>query len=260
MQVGDGTINAMKLITLNTWAGRLKEPLNEFLRTQMQDTDIFCFQEIFNNYTGETDDYIDEKGGNVHMLDEISAILTDYDMHFCPVAENVYGIAIFLKKGIEVIQSGEVTLYSNPSFDTNDEASDHDRKMQWMHIKNANRDLMLMNVHGHWDASGKDDTSNRLEQSRRINEFIDTVGYTPKLLVGDLNLNPNTESIKLLEKSFINLVTKEGIATTRTELYTGADRHADYIFVSPEVFVNSFKVLPDVVSDHSPLMIDFDLF
>jgi hypothetical protein len=34
---------------------------------------------------------------------------------------------------------------------------------------------------------------------------------------------------------------------------------ADYILVSPEVVFESFRVLPDVVSDHSPLYMEFHL-
>lgn len=250
----------MKLITLNTWAGKLKEPFDTFLQAHKGDTDIFCFQEIFNKYDEGSEDFINEKDGNTNLLNEISEILTDYDAHFCPVAENVYGIAIFLKKGIEVIRSGEVMLYENSSYNKDDDTNDHDRKMQWMHIKQDKKDLLIMNVHGHWDAAGKKDTPHRIVQSNAINEFIESVPYTPKLLVGDLNLSLNTQSITLLEKYFINLVKEHGIETTRTELYEGEDRHADYVFVSPEVLVNSFKVLPDVVSDHAPLFIDFDLF
>lgn len=247
----------MKLITLNTWAGRLKEPLETFLKEKMKDTDMFCFQEIFNNLTeGETDEYINHDEGNKYILQEISGILTDFDAHFCPITDQVFGIAIFLRKGIEVIQSGEVMLYEN----SGDPSGDHDRKMQWIYIKQGTKDLMIMNVHGHWDASGRGDTANRLAQSKIINDFIAQSGSSPKILVGDLNLDANTESIKLLETYFINLVKKEGIETTRTELYTGSDRHADYVFVSENVFVNKFEVMPDVVSDHSPLLLDFDIF
>ena len=251
----------MKLITLNTWAGRVKEPFETFLKAHAADTDIFCFQEIFNKYTeGTTEDYIQDAEGNTNILQEITEILPDFDAHFCPVMDNVYGIAIFLKKGIEVINSGEILLYQNPNYDKSDEESDHDRKMQWIHIKQGTKDLLILNVHGHWDATGKDDTPNRIEQSKIINAFIESAGSTPKILVGDLNLNPQTESIKLLEKYFINLVTEHGVETTRTELYTGDARHADYVFISPEILLTEFKVLPDVVSDHTPLLIDFDLF
>jgi endonuclease/exonuclease/phosphatase family metal-dependent hydrolase len=244
----------MKLITLNTWAGKLKQPFEAFLEAHKDTTDIFCFQEVFNDYSSEhEEDLVNHTDGNKHLLQEIANILTDFEVHFCPVAEETYGIAIFLKKGIEIIQSGEVLLLDATT-------EDHTRKMQWIHIKQGTKDVIVMNIHGHWSAAGKDDNTHRLTQSKIINEFLESAGMVPKILVGDLNLNLNTESIKLIETYTINLVKEKGIATTRTELYTGTDPHADYVFISPEVFLNEFKVLPDVVSDHFPLYLDFDLF
>lgn len=234
----------MKLITLNTWAGREKEAFDGFLRQHMAETDIFCFQEIFNNYDGATGEYIKDDSGNGNILQEITDILADFDQYFCPIAENTFGIAMFLKKGIGLIASGEVMLYHNPDYDPAAENSDHDRKMQWMHIQHGRKDVMIMNVHGHWDARGKDDTPNRLAQSNIINDFMEQAGLTPKILVGDFNLNPHTESIKLLEKHVNNI----------------GMEHDDYIFVSSEILVEKFQVLPDVVSDHAPLFLHFDVF
>lgn len=234
----------MKLITLNTWAGRNKEPFEAFLRERMEETDIFCFQEIFNNYDGATGEYSNDDSGNGNILQEITDILSNFDQYFCPIAENVFGIAIFLKKGIELVASGEVMLYHNPDYDPTDENSDHDRKMQWVHIKHGRKDVIVMNIHGHWDAQGKDDTPNRLAQSNIINEFMEQSGMTPKILVGDFNLNPHTESIQLLKKYLSNVAMK----------------HDDYIFVSPEILVEHCEVLPDEVSDHAPLFLQFDVF
>lgn len=248
----------MKLITLNTWAGRLKEPFETFLKDHAPFTDIFCFQEMFNDLNDDVETKIDLKGGNRHILKEVDEVLTDFDMYFCPVIENVYGIAIFLKKGFEVVSSGEVILYENPNFVPGED--DHTRKMQWVHIKNGRKDVMIMNVHGHRNAQGKGDTQERLIQSKVINDFIATTGATPKILVGDFNLLPETQSIKMIEENFTNLITKYNILTTRTELYTGDDKHADYVFVSPEILVEEFEVLPDVVSDHAPLSLGFDVF
>ena len=252
----------MKLVTLNTWAGRAKEPFEAFLKDHAPFTDIFCFQEIFNDLDEDTptDNYIEHAEGNRHILKEIADILIDFDVYFCPVAENVYGIAIFLKKGFEVIASGEVMLYENPFYYPNDKDNDHDRKMQWVHIKNGTKDVIVMNVHGHWDPSGKSDTQNRIEQSKAINNFIGSTGAVPKIMVGDFNLHPETQSIKMIEKNFTNLITKYNIPTTRTSLYKGSDKHADYVFVSPEILVEGFEALPEVVSDHVPLALSFDVF
>lgn len=250
----------MKLITLNTWAGRVKEPFEAFLKAHAPFTDIFCFQEIFNDLDEELETNIDDKGRNRHILKEITEVLPEFDVYFCPVIENVYGMAIFLKKGFEVIASGEVLLYENPSYNLQEGGANHSRKMQWIHIKKDRKDVIIMNVHGHWDPTGKGDTADRIEQSKIINDFILTTGTIPKIMVGDFNLLPETESIKMLEQNFVNLITKYNIPTTRTELYKGDDKHADYVFVSGEVLVEEFQALPDVVSDHVPLSLGFDVF
>jgi endonuclease/exonuclease/phosphatase family metal-dependent hydrolase len=55
-----------------------------------------------------------------------------------------------------------------------------------------------------------------------------------------------------------NLITEYGVTSTRTSLYTKTEeRFADYIFVSKDIEVKDFKVLPDVVSDHAALLLEF---
>ena len=38
----------MKLITLNTWGGRVNKDLLSFLENKRETIDIFCFQEVYN--------------------------------------------------------------------------------------------------------------------------------------------------------------------------------------------------------------------
>ena len=38
----------MKLLTLNTWGGKVHEPLLKFIEQRAEDTDIFCLQEVFS--------------------------------------------------------------------------------------------------------------------------------------------------------------------------------------------------------------------
>lgn len=249
----------MRLITLNTGAGRIKKPFEAFLEKRAKDTDIFCFQDIYNNLSeSESDQHSTaEKDTDAYVLKEITTVLSDFNAYFCPVIDNVYGIAIFLKKNIELVASGEVVLYENAAY-TPDDKGDHTRKMQWVHIKQGRKDFMIMNVHGHYDAAaGTSDTPHRIEQSKKIVSFMEQVGMTPKLLVGDFNLHPQAESILMLEKHVVNLVTKHGITSTRTSLSEDV-QHVDYVFISSEILTESFTVLPDVVSDHAPLCIDFD--
>ena len=80
--------------------------------------------------------------------------------------------------------------------------------------------------------------------------------------MGDFNLRPDTESVRMLEAAGLrNLVREYGIETTRTSLYDHRDKepHANYAFVSAGIEVRDFRVLPDEVSDHAPLFLDFTL-
>ncbi len=85
---------------------------------------------------------------------------------------------------------------------------------------------------------------------------MDTIN-TPKILCGDFNLKPDTESMKILEKDMDNLIKIYKITSTRTSLYPKEEKFADYILTSKEIVLNKFEVLPDEVSDHAPLLLDF---
>ncbi|MCU0680644.1 MAG: hypothetical protein MUF50_05100 [Planctomycetes bacterium] len=58
-----------------------------------------------------------------------------------------------------------------------------------------------------------------------------------------------------------NLIEKYKITCTRSSYYRNLASHthfADYAFISPEIMVNNFFVLPDEVSDHLPLFLEFE--
>jgi len=99
----------MKLITLNTWGGKVYQPLINFIKQHSEDTDIFCFQEVFKTST-ENHDY---KGYRLNLYDEISTILNNFHGYFAPTQDNYvftsefaefmnfdmsWGLALFVKK------------------------------------------------------------------------------------------------------------------------------------------------------------------
>ena len=63
----------------------------------------------------------------------------------------------------------------------------------------------------------------------------------------------------MLGNHWRNLITEFKVTSTRTSLYDKQEPYADYIFVSPNIEVNQFRVLPDEVSDHAALYLDFGL-
>jgi hypothetical protein len=70
---------------------------------------------------------------------------------------------------------------------------------------------------------------------------------------------PDTESLKKLENiGMRNLIKEFNITGTRSSHYAKPERFADYTLVSDGIKVNDFKVLPDEVSDHLAMYLDFE--
>ena len=243
----------MKLITLNIWGARVGVPFIEFVKNN-QNIDIFCFQELYSK--------AEEKLGHLYpdsrhsIFEEIQTILPQHTSFFRPVVEGVYGIGIFIKKTINISEEGEISIH--PGNNQNGVIDGHhERNLQWVKFGAGGQEYTVVNVHGLWNGKGKTDTPERINQSTRIKEFMDTIS-THKILCGDFNLRPDTESLKIVEQGMNNLVKIHGVSSTRTSLYKKDEKFADYIFTSPEVKVNKFEVMKDEVSDHSPLFLDFE--
>jgi len=248
----------MKLITLNTWGGRINEPLLDFIRKNKSKIDIFCFQEVFKGGVSDAHKDLSNTLNINHILyEQITEILDGYNNLFCSFHKNAYGIACFVKKDIEIIKEGSVVVYENNDFpNVLREDLDHTRKMQWIHIKKNNKEYTVMHTHGHWTGVNKSDTEDRIKQSEKIITFSDKI-KTPKILCGDFNLRPDTISTSILEKSFKNLIKDYKVSSTRTSFYKKEERFADYIFTSEDIETLCFRVLPDEVSDHSALYIEY---
>ncbi len=241
----------MKLITLNIWGGHVYHPLLEFIKLN-KSVDIFCFQEVYSNASYKTS--TDERSVSLNIFSELQDILTEHNGFFVPAIENIYGICVFIKKDIEIIEQGSTLIHDNPEY--TGIGPTHPRVLQWLKCKINDQLYTIINIHGLWNGKGKTDTSERIIQSQRIRAFIDSVTNT-KIVCGDFNLRPDTESLAIIEKGLINLIKQYNITSTRTSFYNKEEKFADYILTSPEIKINDFKVLKDEVSDHSPLLLDF---
>lgn len=246
----------MKLITLNAWGGKVREPLIKFVKKH-DDVDIFCFQEIFDD--PENKNPWHSEGSHVNLFTELKSLLPNHVSFFCPTVEDFYGIASFIKKDFPIRASGDVIIYKNEKYSWTAGCADHTRKMLWLEI-GGERGISIMNVHGLWNGKGKTDTPERIEQSKRVKEFMDSIKM-PKILCGDFNLLPDTESLKMLGRDMQDMVKEHGVESTRTSLYTHAEtsgKFADYIFLSPDIKVIDFKVLSEETSDHAALYVEFE--
>jgi endonuclease/exonuclease/phosphatase family metal-dependent hydrolase len=83
-----------------------------------------------------------------------------------------------------------------------------------------------------------------------------------KIIGGDLNLMPDTESVRMFAANgYRDLIAEFKIPTTRNRLVwdkfpDSKQYYSDYVFVSPEVKVREFSVPNNEISDHLPLIVD----
>jgi endonuclease/exonuclease/phosphatase family metal-dependent hydrolase len=255
----------MKLICLNTWGGLGgREKLLGFLSAH-RDADLLCLQEVWSaRYQGLDGDSaggrpLDQDAIMVNGRQEIAAQLDGHAVFFHPHHLNDYGLMTLVAKRLEVVESGDIFVHRERGYIPEGDIGHHARNVQFVTLATPRGRVSVMNFHGLWNGQGKSDSDDRLAQSRRILDFLER-RREPFVLCGDFNLAPDTRSLKILEAAGLrNLVAEFGVTSTRTSLYTRPERVADYVFVSPGVDVRAFRVLPDEVSDHAPLMLEFGL-
>lgn len=245
------------------------EPLMEFIKSAAEDTNIFCFQEVFR---GATD--MVSNGMRMNIFGDLAAALPDFDAYFTPIFEQhdfakrtdfpvTQGEAIFVRRLIPIAAHGNFFIYGNYNdIVIHDGKTDFPVALQYIRFEHNGQPLTIAHLHGIVQPGTKLDSPARLEQSRNITDFLKKQSGE-KILCGDFNLMPETESIHLIEKSGLrNLIKNFRIPATRGRI--NAAKHpndvqcfADYCFVSPGVTVQNFSV-PDVsISDHLPLILEF---
>ncbi len=246
----------MRLISLNTWGGRAgKDNLLDFFRKH-KDIDVFCLQEIWEGGDDEAPKW--GEGIDTRMLTNIGNILTEHSIFFRPHYHDWYGLAMFVKKDLNALEEGDIFVHKDVGWVHQEFHANHARNLQYTTIETPKGPRTILNFHGLWNGGPKEDTEERLIQSDRIAKFLKGISHH-HVLMGDFNLLPETKSLKMLEDlGMRNLIKEFGITSTRSSHYTKSVRFADYTLVSKDIKVNDFQVLPDEVSDHLAMYLDFN--
>ncbi|MBP9758696.1 hypothetical protein KBD45_03300 [Candidatus Dojkabacteria bacterium] len=120
--------------------------------------------------------------------------------------------------------------------------------------------LQIINIHGIWNTNNEGNQKT-LAQSEFIINIVNKSNL-PTIISGDFNLHPDTESISILNKNFRNLIAEYSIKRTRPDFKDTIDSGnnvVDYVFVNDQVKVNDFKVIETEISDHFPLLLNFEI-
>lgn len=269
----------MRLLTLNAMGGTVFAPLLEFLRKEAPTTDIFCFQEMLHS----TSRVKENRGARMNLYDELAVMLPEFQKFFAAEQEGydlegpvdfavTMGQATFVKKSIRVLSTEEVFVYRERNGAT--DIKTIPANVLVTRIMRGAKEFSIMNLHGlaHPPADlaklektphflGHRDIPDRLAQSEKILRFMEKE-WEAKILCGDFNLRPDTQSFAMLARDMRNLVEEFKTERTRSRLskHFGKedfDPIVDYILTSPDVAVERFEALDLNISDHLPLVLEF---
>ena len=239
----------MKVLFLNLWHGKLREPLRQFLGEQ-ESVDVFCFQEA-----SRTENALPKFLETYQKFTFDKTV--DEAVHFSQ--------AIYARRDWLVTESVEF-------FREDNEAG---AALSLTVISPDGKTYTLLNLHGAarmykdnvWQThDDKKDFPARLRQSQVLLEFSERQN-APTIIGGDFNVSPDTESIELFRRAgYRDLIREYAIPTTRNHF--SWDRfpespkehylYSDYALTSPTIVVKSFSV-PDVeVSDHLPMILEVE--
>ncbi len=230
----------MKIVFLNALQGQI-EIVHQFIQSQSDDTDIFCFQES-----------LDASGLKIFCLDQLS----DYQYFFD-------------KKKVNPTDEFANTTFIKPNYLVSDTyVIGNGDSAVGMGIYNKieisnNNFLNICNVHGNARPGDKLDNPDRLRQSQLIIDYFKNL-TGPKIIGGDFNLDINTKSVSMFEDhGFRNLIKEFNIPTTRNKIawdqYVDKQLYADFLFVSPDVKVVNFSVPNLLISDHLPMILEIEI-
>ncbi len=197
------------------------------------------------------------QGVDFQLLNHVTCLLPEHTVYFEPQYLDFFGLALIVHKQFRIVEYGTASIYRTPGWVSAIDIADHARPLQYITLETPKGMLTVINLHGAWQPGGKKDTPERLAQSRAIVEFAKRFSH-PLILAGDFNLNLQTESIRLIEESgWENLIRSHNILSTRTSFYNKPEKFADYLFLKNGIQTNKFRILPEEVSDHAALFLEF---
>jgi len=262
----------MKLISFNVGIkiDNAKD-VGEFIKSQ--NPDIVAFQEIIRHFDDSVFGMYKSQKHIKEILDK-NLVYSFFGPHWITDAMRKDGVMHrdfngFVEQGNELISRYPILNATNEHYHkkyslelewANFYTEDHPRCVQIVELDVNGKHLQILNLHGLYSRDKKD-SERTINQCKYILEAAKRK-LIPTIIVGDFNLLPETKSIAILNKEFRNLVKEYKILSTRPSFDDGTDKDKcviDYIFVNDQIKVNNFEVFNTNISDHLPLILDFDI-
>lgn len=236
----------IKLLSWNIWHGKYLKEVIEFLKKA--DADIIALQEVV-----ETEEPKKENQA------EIIAQALGYNFVFFKAFTTErhhpsysQGNAILTK--FKIKESKGVFLSDLSHYRGN--AETEPRIALETHLEIAGEKLQVINTHLAYSHELKPSEM----RHRQLNKLLTLIDKEKAVLMGDFNSTPETEVIKKVEEVLVNADPKSNQPTWsvfENEYHgfkvKGLEYRIDYIFVSPDISVETFKIEDTKASDHLPV-------
>lgn len=243
----------MRLLQLNAWTLRLPTKVTEMISSEAPD--IVALQEILES---------DLEAGLFTFLHELMATV-GFEQRFFSSVYAFRFMAGSIDFGNAIISNlnlrDQNTIFTHLTYtkDFRAERDDYNvRNFQHVVAEDKNgKAFHLINHHGYHIPGHKRGNELTRQACQRIFEYTQKL-QGPVIIVGDFNLEPESDSLRVFDGYFRNLTTESGLSTTRNSL-THKSEVCDYILVNEQVKVNEFYASNIIASDHLGLILDFDV-
>ena len=265
----------MKLLSLNVALFEANNSkLTKFL--QNEKPEIICLQEVVREIEETvspefvTKGPVDKASSNLeYSFYGPNSVMHNFDMedfhgqeHFRFDLGGLAEMGNYVRSKFKIVKGQNIFLENHFTYTTDySNWPDEDfRAVLVVDLIINDKPVRVLNYHGIW-TRGKLGNDKTLAACQKINTLaLETKGEV--IICGDFNLFPDTPSMKLFEGNFTSLVDKFNIKTTRpvSNELNGSDRNVvDFVWVSKGIKVKNFEVLDSDVSDHLPLILEFDI-
>lgn len=254
---------SLKILNLNLFEGGLFfDSAIKFITDE--DPDIFCLQEVYDGHSSDLPP-------NLQSIEVLKTAFPNYSYYFSPELFSVtpmgkidVGNAIFSKLPLVKKETHffSIPYGEHPQKPANYDWSSHPKNMQVCQVEYQKQLLTIANLHGVWGLDGGDNPA-RLFMSNVIVEQLKNKPRT--VLMGDFNVKPNTQTIQNIEQHLVN-VFKDELTTSFNLKHKDLTRFPGYatavvdmFFASPDLKVIKKYSTEADVSDHVPLICEFEL-
>lgn len=240
-----------KLMQLNMWAGRLEWEIKKFI--EVEKPDILCLQEAISYDKGDAGMFFTIENMQKALGHEFVAFAPVFSFSFMSSVAR-FGNCIISRFPIQKSETIFTYLDHKEKFDFNE---DNGNVRNFVHavIDIEGKKYNILTHHGYHVPEHKEGNSETLRQMQILAGYIDELEGNI-ILTGDFNLQPQSDSLKLINQRLTNQSVEHELKTTRNQL-THKTEICDYVFTSEGLKIKNFRAADELISDHKALLFEF---